>query len=104
MFGEGRRTGGDEGAGCAKLCGGGAGGGGGPGQEKSQAVGDELRAQWGDRVDGLTAGTNHAAADADLVVLATVWDAAVATAEAHAGQLAGKAVISMANGLVKEGR
>jgi NADPH-dependent F420 reductase len=73
-------------------------------QEKSQTVVDELRAQWGDRVDGLTAGTNHDAADADLVVLATVWDAAVATAEAHAGQLAGKAVISMANGLVKEGR
>jgi NADPH-dependent F420 reductase len=73
-------------------------------REKSQTVVDELRAQWGDRVDGLTVGTNHDAADADLVVLATVWDAAVATAEAHAGQLAGKAVISMANGLVKEGR
>jgi 8-hydroxy-5-deazaflavin:NADPH oxidoreductase len=73
-------------------------------REKSQAVVDELRTQWGERVDGLTAGTNHDAADADLVVLATVWDAAVATAEAHAGQLAGKAVISMANGLVKDGR
>ncbi|MDQ1431464.1 MAG: 8-hydroxy-5-deazaflavin:NADPH oxidoreductase [Actinomycetota bacterium] len=73
-------------------------------REKSQVVVDELRAQWGERVDGLTAGTNHDAADADLVVLATVWDAAVATAQAHAGQLAGKAVISMANGLVKEGR
>jgi NADPH-dependent F420 reductase len=73
-------------------------------REKSQVVVDELRAQWGERVDSLTAGTNHDAADADLVVLATVWDAAVATAQAHAGQLAGKAVISMANGLVKEGR
>jgi NADPH-dependent F420 reductase len=37
-------------------------------------------------------------------VLATVWDAAVDTAAAHADQLAGKAVISMANGLRKEGR
>jgi 8-hydroxy-5-deazaflavin:NADPH oxidoreductase len=71
---------------------------------KSQAVVDELRAQWGDRVSGLTAGTNHEAADADLVVLATVWDAAVPTASAHAEQLAGKVVISMANGLVKDGR
>ena len=33
---------------------------------------------WGDRVAGLEPGTNHDAADADLVVLATVWDAAVA--------------------------
>jgi NADPH-dependent F420 reductase len=73
-------------------------------QAKSEAVVDELRARWGDRVDGLTAGTNEAAADAELVVLATVWDAAVATATDHAGQLAGKPVISMANGLVKDGR
>jgi NADPH-dependent F420 reductase len=55
-------------------------------------------------VAGLVPGTNHDAADADLVVLATVWDAAVATARAHAAQLAGKVVISMANGLEKRGR
>ena len=73
-------------------------------RERSAVVVDELRAQWGDRVDGLVAGSNHDAADADLVVLATVWDAAVPTATAHAGQLAGKAVISMANGLTKDGR
>jgi NADPH-dependent F420 reductase len=71
---------------------------------KSQAVVDELRARWGDRVDGLTAGSNDDAADADLVFLATVWDAAVPTARSHAGQLAGKPVISMANGLIKDGR
>lgn len=72
---------------------------------RSEAVVEELRAQWGDRVAGLTAGTNHAAADAaDLVVLATVWDAAVPTAAALADELAGKDVISMANGLVKDGR
>ena len=68
------------------------------------SVVDALREQWGDRVAGLEPGTNHDAADADLVVLATVWDAAVATAHAHADQLAGKTVISMANGLVKDGR
>jgi 8-hydroxy-5-deazaflavin:NADPH oxidoreductase len=71
---------------------------------RSASVVDDLRAQWGDRVDGLRAGTNHDAADAELVVLATVWDAAVATATAHADQLAGKPVISMANGLTKDGR
>ncbi len=73
-------------------------------RDRAQHVVDELRERWEDRVDGLRAGTNHDAAAAELVVLATVWDAAVATATAHAEQLAGKAVISMANGLTKEGR
>ena len=73
-------------------------------RKRSRSVVDALREQWGDRVAGLEPGTNHDAADADLVVLATVWDAAVATARAHAEQLAGKTVISMANGLVKDGR
>ena len=70
-------------------------------RERARSVVDDLREQWGERVAGLEPGTNHDAADADLVVLATVWDAAVRTAQAHAEQLAGKIVISMANGLVK---
>src|SRR5439155_10890831 len=73
-------------------------------RERAQAVVDALQDQWGVRVDGLRAGTNHDPAHAELVVLATVWDAAVPTATAHADQLAGKTVISMANGLVKDGR
>ncbi len=73
-------------------------------RERAAQVVDELRARWGDRVDGLEPGSNHDAAAADLVVLATVWDAAVPTAQAHADQLAGKIVISMANGLEKRGR
>jgi NADPH-dependent F420 reductase len=75
-------------------------------REKAKAaqVVEELRAKWGDRVAGLEPGNNDDAADADLVVLATVWDAAVATARTHADQLAGKIVISMANGLEKRGR
>jgi len=73
-------------------------------REKAAQVVEELRERWGDRVAGLEPGTNHDAADAGLVVLATVWDAAVPTAQAHAAQLAGKVVISMANGLRKEGR
>src|SRR5207244_4679003 len=58
-------------------------------QARAQAVVDDLRALWGERVAGLSAGTNHDAADADLVVLATDWDAAVPTATAHADPLAG---------------
>ncbi len=73
-------------------------------RERAQGVVDELREHWGERVATLSAGTNDDAASAELVVLATVWDAAVSTAAAHADQLAGKPVISMANGLVKEGR
>jgi 8-hydroxy-5-deazaflavin:NADPH oxidoreductase len=73
-------------------------------RERAQQVVDELRDRWGERVATLEAGTNREAADADLVVLATVWDAAVPTAEAHAAQFDRKVVISMANGLRKEGR
>jgi len=72
---------------------------------RSAQVVAELRERWGARIAGLEAGSNEdAAGAADLVVLATVWDAAVATARAHADQLAGKIVISMANGLEKRGR
>jgi hypothetical protein len=47
---------------------------------------------------------NAGAAAADVIVLATPWDSAVATVKALRDQLAGKVVISMANALVKEGR
>ena len=43
-------------------------------------------------------------ASADLVVMATPWDGAVATVKPLASALAGKVVVSMANALVKEGR
>jgi NADPH-dependent F420 reductase len=47
---------------------------------------------------------NEGAAAADIVVLATPWDSAIATVRALREPLAGKVVISMANALVKEGR
>jgi len=71
---------------------------------KSQRVVDELRAEWGDRVASLQAGDNDAADAADVVVVATVWDAAVPTVQVHAAQLVGKNVVVIANGLTKEGR
>ncbi len=65
----------------------------------------ELRQQWGARVDTLKPGSNgDAAASGEVVVLAVPWDGAVDTARAHAGALAGKVVVAMANGLVREGR
>ena len=69
---------------------------------RAEAVREELRTQWGSRVAPLRAGTNvDAAAAADLVIVATTWEGAVGTTRAHADALAGKAVVSMANGLEK---
>ncbi len=65
----------------------------------------ELRRRWEDRVATLRPATNAEAADAaDLVVVATNWEAALETTRAHAAQLAGKVVVAMANGLRREGR
>jgi NADPH-dependent F420 reductase len=60
-----------------------------------------LQEKWGDRVAGLTPGTNDDAAAAELVIVATTWEAAVDTAAAHAGALGDKIVVCMANGLEK---
>jgi NADPH-dependent F420 reductase len=64
--------------------------------------------EMGQRVPALAAklegADNAAAAAADVIVVATPWDSAVATVRALRDPLAGKVVISMANALVKEGR
>lgn len=73
-------------------------------ESRAEAVVGELRDEWGPRVDTLSAGTNAAAAGADLVVIATTWEGAVGTAGEHADAMAGKPVIAMANGLEKVGR
>src|SRR5262245_32349081 len=64
----------------------------------------KMRARWGDRVKSLEPGGNADAATAEVVVIGTQWEAAVPTAANHADALAGKVVIAMANGLVKQGR
>jgi hypothetical protein len=73
-------------------------------RDRSAAVVAELGEQWGGRAGILTAGTNAEAAGADIVLLGTVWDASVATSAGLAGELAGKILISMANGVEKRGR
>jgi NADPH-dependent F420 reductase len=52
----------------------------------------------------LTYGDNQAAADCEMVVIATPWDSAATMAQAHAAYLRGKIVISMANALVRVGK
>jgi len=66
-------------------------------------VRDRIMARWPDLDLPLTAGDNQEAASADVVVIATPWDAAAATASECSAELAGKVVISMANALIKVG-
>ena len=64
---------------------------------------DVLAERWPDLADKLHYGDNEAAADSDIVVIATPWDSAATTAQEHADRLAGKIVVSMANALVRVG-
>lgn len=74
-------------------------------RSKSRAleVRDELVAKWPDRSLPIDAAENHQAAEADLVIIATPWDAAAATALSVEAQLRGKVVVSMANALARVG-
>jgi hypothetical protein len=67
-------------------------------------VAAEVVARWPDSDLALGGADNAAAAEADLVVLATPWDSAIATVRPLQDPLAGKVVVSMVNALVKEGR
>jgi NADPH-dependent F420 reductase len=60
--------------------------------------------KWPDLSLSMGGADNEGAAGADLVVLATPWDSAIATVRVLREPLSGKVVISMANALVKEGR
>ena len=64
---------------------------------------DEAVERWSDRGLSIGAAQNEEAAGAEVVVLATPWDAAVATASGLADALAGKVVVSMANALQRVG-
>jgi NADPH-dependent F420 reductase len=72
--------------------------------DRAIAVVDELVGQWPQLGGLLDGGDNAAAADCDLVVIATPWDSAASTAQESEEALAGKIVISMANALVRVNR
>jgi 8-hydroxy-5-deazaflavin:NADPH oxidoreductase len=71
--------------------------------EKAKQAVEELRAEWGDRVAGLDPCDNADACDAPVVILAVHADSAIPTVKQHAGRLAGRVVVSMANHLVRNG-
>jgi NADPH-dependent F420 reductase len=62
---------------------------------------DELVSTWPELAERLTHGENAAAADCELIVMATPWDSAAGTAQENEHALAGKVVVSMANALVR---
>jgi len=64
----------------------------------------ELQARWSTRAGGLQGVSNEQAAQAEVVVLATPWDSAVATAVPLADRLAGRTVVSVGNALIRLGR
>ena len=72
--------------------------------ERAGQVRDELVEAWPDRTLAIEGGDNTAAASADVVVVATPWDAAPPTAASVAEHLEGKVVISMANALTRVGK
>src|SRR5947207_7474932 len=64
----------------------------------------ELRDKWPGRELQLSGAENADAAGADLVVVATPWDAAATTAASVGEHLTDKVVISMANALTRLGK
>ena len=71
---------------------------------RAASVAAELVAAWPDHTLAITGVSNEDCAAAEVVVVATPWEGAVATVKPLAAALAGKVVVSMANALVKEGR
>ncbi len=74
-------------------------------RSKSRAleVRDDLVRRWPDHDLIIDGADNEGAAEADLVVIATPWEAAATTAASVERQLSGKPVVSMANALAKVG-
>jgi len=67
-------------------------------------VRDSITDQWPDRDLEIDSGDNAIAAGAELVVIATPWDAATDVAHSVRHELRGKVVVCMSNALSKVGR
>ena len=70
---------------------------------RALSVAEEVTAAWPDRDLAIDGAGNAGAADADVVVMATPWEAAVATVGEIEDLLRGKVVVSVANALIREG-
>ena len=72
-------------------------------KERANEACAAIAAKWPDRELSLSPADNAVAAEAELVVIATPWEAAAATAASVTVQLEGKVVVSMANALTRMG-
>jgi hypothetical protein len=72
--------------------------------ERAASVAAEIVAAWSDRSLAIGGAGNETAGGADLVVVATPWEAAVSTVREIEGVLAGKVVVCVANALIREGK
>jgi NADPH-dependent F420 reductase len=70
---------------------------------RAEEIRDGLVEQYPEIGELLGHGENGAAAECELVVMATPWDSAAPMAHDYADQLSGKVVVSMANALIKVG-
>jgi NADPH-dependent F420 reductase len=70
--------------------------------ERAASICEDLRTRWSGYRMSLEPGENHDAAGAELVVVATPWDAAGSTTASVADALEAKVVVSMGNALEKK--
>lgn len=73
-------------------------------EAKANEACEGVRKRWPDLDLALVPGTNADAAQSEIVVVATPWDAAPTTAASVGEHLAGKVVVSMANALSRVDR
>lgn len=67
--------------------------------ERAEEACEKVTSKWSDLDLSVSAADNAGAAGADMVVIATPWDAAASTATECAEMLSGKVLISMANAI-----
>lgn len=70
-------------------------------KERAQETAYKLLGKWPGRLGELRGGSNEDAAECGIVVVATPWDAAAATAVSVADRLDGKIVVCIANALAR---
>ena len=75
-------------------------------RDAQRAVGicADLARKWPDFKLNFNGGDNDAAANCEIVIIATPWDSAATIVNEHTQQLVGKIVVTMANALVRVGK
>ena len=73
-------------------------------QARAEQAAAEMASAWPDRELAVSGGENAAAAEAEVVILATPWEGALGTVQPLRAALAGKVVVSMVSALVRVGQ